>query len=111
MKRKLLLVLTATILTITSVIPANAKQNNYYTMTGTVHNFTYTMRYENGTVLKGNGFDIITSDGNIWEMVDTDTDLYFKEGTKVKVRFNNNGTRKDKTDDIIVSVKQIMKGE
>lgn len=111
MKRKLLLTLLATILTISSAIPANAKQSNYYTMTGTVHNFTYTMHYENGTVLKGNGFDIITSDGNIWEMNDTDTDLCFKEGAKVKVKFNNNSTRKNKTDDIIVSIKRITKGE
>lgn len=111
MKRKLLLTLTATILTLASAISVNAKQSNYYTMTGTVHNFTYVMHYENGTVLKGNGFDIITSDGSIWQMNDTDTDLHFKEGTKVKVKFNNNGTRKDKTDDIIVSVKRIAKGE
>lgn len=105
MKKKTIFTATILSLALLSPLSANAKRNPYYTMTGTVHNFTYTMQYEDGTILNGNGFDIITKDGNIWQIVDTDTDMYFKEGTKVKVKFNDNGTRKDKRDDIIVSVK------
>lgn len=37
-------------------------------------------------------------------MVDTDTNQFFKEGQKVKVKLNNNGTSY-KYDDIVVSVK------
>lgn len=104
MKRKLLsLILVAAMLIPTT---ANAKTTPYYTLKGTVHNFTYTMTYEDGTILKGKGFDIYTTDGNIWEMVDTDTDYHFADGSTVKVKFHNNGTPKDKTDDRIISVKK-----
>ena len=105
MKKKLFIILTMFI-TITSTIPVSAKTSRYYYMSGTVKNFTYTMRYNDGTVLTGNGYDIYTTDGNIWEMVDTDTDMTFSDGTKVKVKFDDNGTRKNKTDDIIISVKR-----
>ena len=108
MKRKLFAILVTTLITVTSTIPVNAKESRYYTMTGVVRNFTYTMRYNNSTTLKGKGYDIYTTDGNIWQMVDTDTDDFFPDGTKVKVKFDNNGT-KDKTDDIIVSVKKSVK--
>ena len=105
MKKKLFIILTMFI-TITSTIPVSAKTSRYYYTSGTIKNFTYTMRYNDGTVLTGTGYDIYTTDGNIWQMVDTDTDMSFPDGTKVKVKFDNNGTRKDKTDDIIVSVKR-----
>ena len=105
MKRKLFIILTA-LITVTSTIPTSAKTSRYYFMSGTVKNFTYTMRYNDGTVLTGKGYDIYTTDGNIFQMVDTDTDSSFPDGTRVKVKLNDNGTRKDKTDDIIVSVKR-----
>lgn len=102
MKKKLLsLILVATMLIPTT---ANAKVSPYYTMKGTVHNFTYTQTYTDGTILKGKGFDICTTDGNIWEM--NDTDYHFAENATVKVKFHNNGTPKDKIDDRIVSVKK-----
>ena len=100
MKKKL--IAATLILSTVMTIPAGAKANRYYTMTGTVHNFTYTQKYSDGTVIKGKGYDIYTSDGSIWEMVDTDQ--FFKEGQKVKVKLNNNGTSY-KYDDIVVSVK------
>lgn len=102
MKKKLLAI--TLILSAAMTIPTGAKANRYYTMTGTVHNFTYTQKYSDGTTLKGKGYDIYTSDGSIWEMIDTDTDQFFKEGQKVKVKLNNNGTSY-KYDDIVVSVK------
>lgn len=104
MKKKLLsLILVATMLIPTT---ANAKPNSYYTLKGKIHNFIYTQTYTDGTVLKGKGFDIYTTDGNIWEMTDTDTDYHFSENATVKVKFHNNGTQKDKTDDRIISVKK-----
>ena len=106
MKKKLFIIILTMLVTITSAIPVSAKTSRYYYMSGTVKNFTYTMRYNDGTVLTGNGYDIYTTDGNIWEMVDTDTDMTFSDGTKVKVKFDDNGTRKNKTDDIIISVKK-----
>ena len=104
MKRKLL----SAILVATMLIPttANAKPNSYYTQNGTIHNFTYTQTYKDGTAIKGKGFDIYTTDGNIWEMTDTDTDYHFSENATVKVKFHNNKTPKDKTDDRIISVKK-----
>lgn len=105
MKKKLLsLILVAAMLIPTT---ANAKTTSYYTIKGIVHNFTYTQTYADGTILKGKGFDICATDGNIWEMSDTDTDYHFAENTTVKVKFNNNGTPKDKTDDRIISVKRV----
>lgn len=103
MKAKLLSIILVTAMLIPTT--ANAKPSPYYTLKGTIHNFTYTQTYTDGTVLKGKGFDIYTTDGNIWEMVDTDTDYHFAENTTVKVKFHNNGT-KDKTDDQIISVKR-----
>lgn len=104
MKKKILLV---TILCV-ALLPCTAKANKnpYYTLKGTVHNFSYTMEYKDGTVLKGKGYDICTSDGSIWEMSDTDTDQFFKEGQKVKIRLDDNGTPKNKMDDIIISIKK-----
>ena len=103
MKKKLLsLILTVAMLPTT----ANAKTTPYYTLKGTIHNFTYTQTYKDGTVIKGKGFDIYTTDGNIWEMTDTDTDYHFSENATVKVKFHNNKTPKDKTDDRIISVKK-----
>ena len=104
MKKKLL----SHILMVAMLIPTmvNAKTTPYYTLKGTIHNFTYTQTYKDGTVLKGKGFDIYTTDGNIWEMTDTDTDYHFSENATVKVKFHNNGTPKDKTDDRIISVKK-----
>lgn len=104
MKKKLL----SLIFIVTMLIPttANAKTTPYYTLEGTIHNFTYTQMYKDGTVIKGNGFDIYTTDGNIWEMTDTDTDYRFSENETVKVKFYNNETPKDKTDDRIISVKK-----
>lgn len=107
MKRKLLsLILVASTLITIMPTTANAKKNHYYTLTGTIHNFTYTMSYSNGTVLKGTGFDICTKNGNIYQIVDTDTDYHFKENQKVKVKFHDNNTPKDKMDDRIVSIKK-----
>lgn len=102
MKKKLIAI--TLILSVVMTIPTGAKANRYYTMTGTVCNFTYTQKYSDGTTLKGKGYDIHTSDGSIWEMIDTDTNQFFKEGQKVKVKLNNNGTSY-KYDDIVVSVK------
>ena len=107
MKKKLL-----SLILIVAMLPAtaNAKTTPYYTLKGTVHNFTYTQIYKDGTVIKGKGFDIYTTDGNIWEMTDTDTDYHFSENATVKVKFHNNKTPKDKTDDRIISVKKANKG-
>ena len=104
MKKKLL----SHILMVAMLIPTmvNAKTTPYYTLKGTIHNFTYTQTYKDGTVIKGKGFDIYTTDGNIWEMTDTDTDYHFSEDATVKVKFHNNKTPKDKTDDRIISVKK-----
>ena len=104
MKKKLL----SHILMVAMLIPTmvNAKTTPYYTLKGTIHNFTYTQIYKDGTVIKGKGFDIYTTDGNIWEMTDTDTDYHFSENTTVEVKLHNNKTPKDKTDDRIISVKK-----
>lgn len=107
MKNKILaIVLTA--VTLLNITPATteAKVARAYKVRGTVRNFSYTMQYEDGEKLTGRGFDIYTTDGNIWEMSDTDTDLHFKDRQKVVVKINDNGTPKDKTDDRIISVKK-----
>lgn len=109
MKKKTLIILLVTlILTMTSITIVDAKQtkHNYYTLTGTIHNFTYKMKYANGEILKGKGYDVYTSDGSIWQITDTDTNIKFKENTKVKIKLYNNKTRNYKPDDIIVSIKK-----
>ena len=106
-KRILAIVLTAVTLSNLAPATANAKTAHTYKVRGTVRNFSYTMRYEDGEKLTGHGFDIYTADGNIWEMSDTDTDLRFKNRQKVVVKINDNGTPKDKTDDFIVAVKKV----
>ena len=81
---------------------ANAKRNQK----GTIRNFTYTMSFTNGSIIKGKGYRIYLSNGNVWEMTDANTDQFFKEGQKVKVKFNNNGTTKNQLDDYVVSIKK-----
>lgn len=111
MKKKLLLLTLTATLTLSAPINANAKtKSNYYTVSGIVRNFTYTMKYKNGEVLKGKGYNVYTKDGNIWEVVDTDTNKFFKDGSKVKVKLYNNKT-KTKLDDRIVSIKKIKKAK
>lgn len=107
MKKKILAILLATT-ALVNLAPATAtaKTARTYKVSGTVRNFSYTYAYEDGEKLTGKGFDIYTADGNIWEMSDTDTDLHFKNGQKVVVKINDNGTPKDKTDDRIISVKK-----
>lgn len=108
MKKKILaIVLATTALVNLAPATATAKTVHTYKARGTVRNFTYSMQYEDGEKLTGRGFDICTADGNIWEMSDTDTDLHFKDGQKVIVKINDNGTPKDKTDDFIVAVKKV----
>lgn len=104
MKKKILLVIMLCV----ALLPctANAKRNPYYTEKGTIRNFTYSMRFTNGSTIKGKGYRIYLSNGNVWEMTDADTDQFFKEGQKVKVKFNNNGTAKNQLDDYIVSIKK-----
>lgn len=106
-KRVLAIVLATTALVNLAPATATAKTAHTYKVRGTVRNFIYTMQYEDGEKLIGRGFDICTADGNIWEMSDTDTDLHFKDGQKVIVKINDNGTPKDKTDDFIVAVKKV----
>jgi hypothetical protein len=108
MKKKILAITLAT-MTLVNIAPATAtaKTAHTYKVRGTVRNFKYTMQYEDGEKLTGRGFDIYTTDGNIWEMSDTDTDLRFKNRQKVVVKINDNGTPKDKTDDFIVAVKKV----
>lgn len=108
MKKKILAIVLATT-TLVNLAPttATAKTARTYRVRGTVRNFSYAMQYEDGEKLTGRGFDIYTADGNIWEMSDTDTDLHFKDGQKVIVKINDNGTPKDKTDDFIVAVKKV----
>lgn len=107
MKKKILaIVLATTALVNISPDTATAKTAHTYKVRGTVRSFKYTMQYEDGEKLTGRGFDIYTTDGNIWEMSDTDTDLHFKDGQKVIVKINDNGTPKDITDDRIISVKK-----
>jgi len=107
MKKKILaIVLATTALVNIAPTTATAKTAHTYKVRGTVRNFSYSYTYEDGEKLTGKGFDIYTADGNIWEMVDTDTDLYFKDGQKVVVKISDNGTSKDKTDDRIVSIKK-----
>ncbi|WP_444240904.1 hypothetical protein [Eshraghiella crossota] len=107
MKKKILAIVLATTALI-NIAPATAtaKTAHTYKVRGTVRNFIYTMKYEDGEKLTGRGFDICTADGNIWEMSDTDTDLRFKDRQKVVVKISDNGTPKDKTDDRIISVKK-----
>ena len=107
MKKKILVVVLATT-ALVNLAPATAtaKTAHTYRVRGTVRNFSYTYAYEDGEKLTGKGFDIYTTDGNIWEMSDTDTDAHFKDGQKVVVKINDNGTPKDKTDDCIISVKK-----
>lgn len=105
-KRILAIVLATTALVNLAPATATAKTAHTYKVRGTVRNFTYSMQYEDGEKLTGRGFDIYTTDGNIWEMSDTDTDLRFKNRQKVVVKINDNGTPKDKTDDFIVAVKK-----
>ena len=107
MKKKILAIVLATT-ALVNIVPATAtaKTAHTYKVRGTVRNFKYTMQYDDGEKLTGKGFDIYTADGNIWEMSDTDTDLHFKDGQKVIVKINDNGTPKDKTDDRIISVKK-----
>ena len=107
MKKKILaIVLATTALVNIAPATATAKTEHTYKVRGTVRNFKYTMQYEDGERLAGSGFDIYTTDGNIWEMSDTDTDLRFKNRQKVVVKISDNGTPKDKTDDRIISVKK-----
>ena len=107
MKKKILaIVLATTALVNIAPATATAKTAHTYKMRGNVRNFKYTMQYDDGEKLTGRGFDIYTADGNIWEMSDTDTDARFKDGQKVIVKINDNGTPKDKTDDRIISVKK-----
>lgn len=108
MKKKILAIVLAAV-TLVNLAPATteAKAARTYKVRGTVRNFSYAMQYEDGEKLTGRGFDIYTADGNIWEMSDTDTDLHFKDGQKVIVKINDNGTPKDKTDDFIVAVKKV----
>ena len=107
MKKKILaIVLATTALVNIAPATATAKTAHTYKVRGTVRNFKYAMQYEDGEKLTGRGFDIYTTDGNIWEMSDTDTDLRFKDRQKVVVKINDNGTPKDKTDDRIISVKK-----
>ena len=107
MKKKILAIVLAAV-TLVNLAPAitTAKTAHTYKVRGTVRNFKYTMQYEDGEKLTGHGFNICTADGNIWEMSDTETDLHFKDGQKVVVKINDNGTPKDKTDDRIISVKK-----
>jgi hypothetical protein len=107
MKKKILAIALAT-MTLVNIAPATAtaKTAHTYKVRGTVRNFSYTMQYEDGEKLTGRGFDIYTTDGNIWEMSDTDTDLHFKDQQKVIVKINDNGTPKNKTDDFIVTIKK-----
>ena len=107
MKKKILAITLAAV-TLVNLAPAtaNAKTAHTYKVRGTVRNFSYSYTYEDGEKLTGKGFDIYTADGNIWEMSDTDTDSHFKDGQKVIVKINDNGTPKDKTDDRIISVKK-----
>lgn len=108
MKKKILaIVLAAVTLVNLAPVTTTAKTAHTYKVRGTVRNFIYTMKYEGGEKLTGRGFDICTADGNIWEMSDTDTNLHFKDGQKVIVKINDNGTPKDKTDDFIVAVKKV----
>ena len=108
MKKKILAIVLATTALI-NIAPATAtaKTAHTYKVRGTVRNFIYTMKYEDGEKLTGRGFDICTADGNIWEMSDTDTDFRFKDRQKVVVKISDNGTPKDKTDDFIVAVKKV----
>lgn len=107
MKKKILaIVLTTTALVNLAPATATAKTAHTYRVRGTVRNFSYTYAYEDGEKLTGKGFDIYTADGNIWEMSDTDTDSHFKDGQKVVVKINDNGTPKDKTDDRIISIRK-----
>lgn len=107
MKKKILaIVLATTALVNLAPVTTSAKAAHTYKVRGTVRNFSYTYTYEDGEKLTGKGFDIYTADGNIWEMVDTDTDLHFKDGQKVIVKISNNGTPKDKTDDRIISIRK-----
>lgn len=105
-KRILAIVLATTALVNLAPATATAKTTHTYKVRGTVRNFSYTYTYEDGEKLTGRGFDIYTTDGNIWEMSDTDTDLHFKDRQKVIVKINDNGTLKDKTDDFIVTIKK-----
>ena len=107
MKKKILAIVLAAV-TLVNLAPATteAKAARTYKVRGTVRNFTYSMEYEDGEKLTGRGFDIYTTDGNIWEMSDTDTDAHFKNRQKVVVKINDNGTPKDKTDDFIVAIKK-----
>ena len=107
MKKKILAIVLATT-ALVNLAPATteAKAARTYKVRGTVRNFSYTYTYEDGEKLIGRGFDIYTTDGNIWEMSDTDTDLRFKNRQKVVVKINDNGTPKDKTDDRIISIKK-----
>lgn len=107
MKKKILaIVLATTALVNLAPATATAKAAHTYKVRGTVRNFSYSYTYEDGEKLTGKGFDIYTTDGNIWEMVDTDTDAHFKDGQKVVVKINDNGTPKDKTDDRIISIRK-----
>ena len=107
MKKKILaIVLATTALVNIAPATATAKTAHTYKVRGTVRNFSYSMKYEDGEKLTGRGFDIYTTDGNIWEMSDTDTDAHFKNRQKVVVKINDNGTPKDKTDDFIVAIKK-----
>lgn len=108
MKKKILVIVLVAV-TLVNIAPATAtaKTAHTYKVRGTIRNFNYTMQYEDGEKLTGRGFDIYTTDGNIWEMSDTDTDLRFKNRQKVVVKINDNGTPKDKTDDFIVAVKKV----
>ena len=107
MKKKILaIVLATTALVNIAPATATAKTAHTYKVRGTVRTFSYIMKYEDGEKLTGRGFDIYTTDGNIWEMSDTDTDLRFKNRQKVVVKISDNGTPKYKTDDRIISIKK-----
>ena len=89
--KKLILITTLAVLTLTTPTNVNAKSNN--------------VRYSTGIVTGAKS--ITTTDGNIWK---TKRKLHLRKGTNVNVKFNTKGTKRKK-DDAILKVSKVPKAK
>lgn len=88
--KKLILVTTLAVLTITTPLTVSAKSK-------------VNVRYSTGIVTGAKS--ITTSDGNIWK---TKRKLHLRKGTNVSVKFDTKGTKRKK-DDAILKVSRVPK--
>lgn len=101
-KRILAIVLATTALVNLAPATATAKTAHTYKARGTVRNFTYSMQYEDGEKLTGRGFDIYTTDGNIWECPTRTQTCALRIGRRLLLKLTT--TERQKTKLMILSL-------